>query len=196
MLAFLYVLLFSIPISAQPSYSCGHKEIRKRPYGTVELRVLCDLKEDNILSVIEYKGNVQHGIQVDYDSLWRKRDSSFFVNGKEEGLCLFWDTLGNIKARRTYRKGKYIGLYESYWAPGQPSIIKHYNAQGKEDGPWKEWWKNGNPKLDVIAKSGSITSGTEYYPDGKPRLRFLSLPLAKSESLFKRKNIEGEAWTP
>lgn len=183
--------------SGRPPYPCGYKEIRNRSYGKVEFRVNCRGKQEyNIISTLEYKGDVQHGIEMHYDSLWRKRDSSFFVNGKEDGQCLFWDTLGNIAARRTYRDGKYVGLYESFWAPGKLSIIKHYNAQGKEDGPWKEWWRNGNPKLDVHAKNGSIASGTEYYADGKPRLRFDSKPLAPSESLFERKTINGEAWTP
>jgi len=118
------------------------------------------------------------------------------ISGKKEGAALFWDTLGNVIGRETYRKGKYIGVMEFYWEPGRPSLLKHYNAQGKEDGPWKEWWRNGNPKVDVQAKNGSIFSGTEYYPDGKPRLRFNTRPLAASESLFKRKTIDGEAWTP
>ncbi|MEO6095337.1 MAG: hypothetical protein ABIW76_06560 [Fibrobacteria bacterium] len=196
-LALLLMPLLWTLSSGKPLYDCGYKEVRKKSYGTVEFRVNCRGKQEyNIISALEYKGNFQHGIEMHYDSLWRKHDSSFFVNGKEEGQCLIWDTLGNIVARRAYRKGNYIGLYESYWAPGKPSIIKHYNAQGKEDGPWKQWWKNGNPKLEVIAENGSITSGTEYFPDGMPRLRFKSKPLAKSESLFKRKNISGEAWTP
>jgi hypothetical protein len=70
---------------------CGHKENRKREYGAVELRVSCEyLEMGGMASVLEYKGKVQHGISIHYDSLWRKRDSSFFVNGKENGLCLFW----------------------------------------------------------------------------------------------------------
>lgn len=131
-----------------------------------------------------------------YDSLWRKHDSSFFVNGKEDGLCLYWDTLGNVIGKESYRKGKYVGVMEFFWEPGRPSILKHFNSQGKEDGPWKQWWKNGNPKLDVIAKNGDILSGTEFYPDGKPRLQFEVRPLPMSESIFKRKHVRGEAWSP
>ena len=176
-----------------------HKEVRKKSYGTVEFRVNCRGKQGyNIISALEYKGDVQHGIEMHYDSLWRKRDSSFFVNGKEEGQCLFWDTLGNIVARRTYRKGKYFGLYESYWAPGKLSMIKHYNSQGKEDGPWKEWWKNGKIKGErsFVAKNGRIISGSSYYPDGSPRIRYENKYSPKVEPLFKKKRISAEAWTP
>lgn len=163
----------------------------------VELRVNCRWKkEDNNISVLEYKGKTQHGIAIHFDSLWRKRDSLFFVNGKEDGQCLFWDTLGNIVGRKSYRKGKYVGVMEFYWEPGRPSVLKHYNAQGKEEGPWKQWWRNGNPRVDFIAKNGRIISGTEYYPNGSPRVRFETKYSPKLEPLFKRKRINAEAWAP
>jgi antitoxin component YwqK of YwqJK toxin-antitoxin module len=195
-LAWLVFLFLPFQIFAQVRYTCGQKEIKKRPYGTIELRVRCDFKEDNILSILEYKGKVQHGFQIDYDSLWRKRDSLFFKNGKKQGNIIHWDTLGNVIGRATYKNGEFVGTREYYFEPGRPSMIKHYNAEGKEEGTWKEWWMNGNPKADLIAKNGQIVSGTEFYPNGNPRLRFEVIPLPRSESVFKRKHVRGEAWTP
>lgn len=179
-----------------PPFTCGQKENHKRPYGNVELRVRCDLKSNNIISVLEYKGKMQHGFQVDFDTLWRKRDSSFFLNGKENGLSLYWDTLGNVVGREIYRNGKYVGKRESYFAPGRPALIKNYNAAGKPEGPWNEWWKNGNKKAEFLAKNGEIISGTEYYQDGKLRARYRTKYEPKNKNVFKIKRIDAEAWAP
>lgn len=106
MYAVLIILLLALRVSGQPPYPCDQKEKRKWPYGTVELRVEWDGRDEyTIVSVIEYKGEIQHGFQMDYDSLWLKRDS-FFVNGKRVGLALFWDTLGNVRGRENYRNGR------------------------------------------------------------------------------------------
>jgi antitoxin component YwqK of YwqJK toxin-antitoxin module len=199
MLNFL-VILFSVNIiSAKSPYTCGQNEIRNRPYGGVELRVKCEYMEEyNSISVLEYKKGtrVQHGIAIHYDSLWRKHDSLFFVNGKENGHCIFWDTLGNVIGRKTYRNGLYIGRQESYWSPGHPSVIKNYNSKGNEDGPWAEWWKNGNKKAEFIAKNGEIVSGTEYYQNGKPRVHFVTKYEPKNKNVFKMKYIQAESWAP
>ena len=197
MIIFSFILLFlALPTLAE--YTCGSKQQIKKSYGVIELLVNCyERRESNLVMVIEYKKGtqIQHGFQMDYDSLWRKRDSSFYVNGKEEGQVLFWDTLGNIVGRSTYRHGKYVGKSESYWAPGRPSVIKNYNQAGKEEGPWQEWWKNGNKKAEFIAKKGQLLSGTEYYPNGNPRLRF-NAPYQPKASLFTLKEGETEAWAP
>src|SRR5690606_1696856 len=132
-LALLQILIFISIGSGSPPYPCGFNEIRKKSYGAVEFRVNCRGRQEyNIVSALEYKGKIQHGVQLHYDSLWRKQDSCFMLSGKKEGEALFWDSLGNVIGRESYRKGKYIGFMEFYWEPGRPSLIKHYNAQGKE----------------------------------------------------------------
>lgn len=186
-------------LSGAAPYACGQKEIRKKSYGAVELRVECSYlidSTDNNISVLEYKGDVQHGVSIHFDSLWRKRDSSFYLNGKKNGTLIFWDTLGNLIGRENFRNGKHVGKLEAYWRPGSPSIIKNYNAQGKEEGPWEEWWKNGNKKAEYIAKGGLIVSGAEYYPNGKPRVRYATKYEPKVKSVLKTKYIEAESWAP
>lgn len=189
-------LLFTALIFAQSPYKCGEKQILNRSYGTIELRVNCEYRTDNILSLLEYKGKVQHGFQLDYDTLWRKRDSCFFVNGKENGLCLYWDTLGNVVGREKYRGGKYIGKRERFFAPGRPSLIKNYNTKGEEDGPWEEWWKNGNKKAEFIAKKGHIISGKEYYQDGKPRVQYTTKDEPRKKNYLETKYVQAESWAP
>lgn len=180
-------------------YACGHRQIIQRPYGPVELVVNCAGKaKDNSISVLEYKQDdqVQHGFAVHYDGRWRKRDSCMFVNGKENGRCLFWDTLGNVTKMETYRNGAHTGKRETYWAPGRPAVSKTYGADGKEHGPWLEWWENGNRKAEYSARNGRIVSGAEYYRDGKPRLRYVKTFDANPNAAFRIQYREGEAWAP
>ncbi len=196
MLAMVTLLIFAASGHKDAPYSCGQKETRKKEYGTVVLRVSCEyLEMGGLASALEYKGKVQHGISIHYDSLWRKRDSCVFVNGKKDGSILFWDTLGNLIGQRSFRHGIPVGKDENYWAPGHPSIIKNYNANGKEDGPWNEWWKNGNKKAEFVAKNGEIVSGTEYYPNGKPRIQYVTKYEPKNKNVLKTKYIQAEAWT-
>jgi hypothetical protein len=189
------------PASAPAPYLCGHRQIIKRPYGTVELVVHCAGKaKDSSISVLEYKKDdqVQHGFAVHYDrradGRWLKRDSCMFVNGKENGRCLFWDTLGNVAKMETYRNGAHTGKRETYWAPGRPAVSKTYGANGKEHGPWLEWWENGNRKAEYSARNGRIVSATEYYRDGRPRLRYVKT--FDANAAFKIQYKDGEAWAP
>lgn len=196
MTLFTLLTLFGLT-STLPPYTCGQKEARKQPYGTVQLRVECKyLKIGGMISVQEYQGKTQHGIDVDYDSAWHKRDSTFFVNGREEGAQIFWDSLGNIVGRKSFRNGVQIGKEENYWTPGQPSIFKSYNSKGQEDGPWQEWWKNGNKKGEFIAKNGHIISAIEYYQNGSVRVKYRTKYDPRNNNLLKIKHIDGEAWAP
>ena len=191
------LIILAWNLGTQAPYTCGEEKIIKRPYGPVKLQVNCEYtKRTGRIVLVEYKGSVQHGFQMAYDTLWRKQDSSFFLDGKQEGLGLYWDTSGSVVGRETFHKGKHAGKEESYWSPGHPSIIKHYDKNGKEEGPWNEWWKNGNKKAEYIAKGGVIISGTEYYPNGQPRVRYVTKYEPKTKSVLKTKYIEAESWAP
>ncbi|MEO7425740.1 MAG: hypothetical protein ABI036_11175 [Fibrobacteria bacterium] len=186
-------------IVSKPLYTCGQIESEKKPYGAIERRVDCEyLKKGGMISVLEFKKqtDIQYGTALHFDSLWRKRDSCFFMNGERNGTCLNWDTAGNVVGRAAYRNGKNIGKRESYFAPGRPALIKNYNTAGKADGPWTEWWKNGNKKAEYVAKNGHIISGTEYYQDGKPRIRYRTKYEPENRNVLKMKHIEAQGWAP
>lgn len=197
MIRFIPAILLLAISSFASSYECGERKTIKRSYGTVELRVICNyLSDGGFISVLEFRGEDQHGISIDYDSLWRKRDSTFYLNGKKNGQLIFWDTLGNVVGRETFRNGIQVGKRESYFAPGHPALIKHYNSKGKAHGPWSVWWKNGNKKSDFLARNGEIVSGTEYYEDGRPRAKYRTKCEPENLNVLKIKYIECEAWAP
>jgi antitoxin component YwqK of YwqJK toxin-antitoxin module len=163
----------------------------------VELFVNCaGQAKANSISVLEYQqdAQVQHGFAIHYDGKWRKQDSCMFVHGKENGRCVFWDSLGNVTKVESYRNGSIFGKRETWWSPGRPAVSKIYDAKGKETGPWLEWWENGNRKAEYLAKGGRIVTGTEYYHDGKRRVRYVKSfdPVSPFKVLYS----EGEAWAP
>lgn len=162
---------------SQTPYKCGDSTAIKRPYGNVTLKVSCKYKSSDIISVAEYRGvkpdgiPIQNGFQIDYDSLWRRKDSSFYVNGKEEGTSLFWDSLGNQISKRFHKNGKPIGRSESFWSPGKPSNVTNYNDSGAKHGPELQWWRNGNKRLVAENKNGQMIYSEEYYQSGILRIR-------------------------
>lgn len=193
---FLAILCLPIFLQSAEKFSCGEKKKVKRSYGNVEVRVDCELTKGRMW-VAEFKGEISHGFSQGFDiASGRKSDSCFYSNDEKNGLSLVWDSLGNIVGRSTYRNGKYVGKREVYFAPGHPSLIKKYNAAGKADGPWDEWWKNGNKKAEYIAKNGEIISGAEYYQNGKPRARYTTKYEPKNMNVLKTKYIQAEAWAP
>lgn len=197
-LSIIVIILISASFCKNP-FSCGQILTEKKPYGLVERQVDCEYTNmDGLISVLEFKKgtDIQHGTGIHYDTLWRKRDSCFYLNGEKNGTCLIWDTLGNEVGRATYRHGKNVGKREVYFSSNHPALIKNYNTSGQEEGPWFEWWKNGNKKVELIAKNGEIISGSEYYQDGKPRIQYRDKYDPKNRNVLKTKTIEGEAWAP
>jgi antitoxin component YwqK of YwqJK toxin-antitoxin module len=167
-----------------------------RPYGKVQLEIDCYSRDNNILSFVEWKGKTQHGIQMDYDTLWRKKDSSFFVNGKEEGIVRFWDTTGFETGRINYKRGIRVGKEEGYYAPGKPEVIKFYDKNGKEHGSWKEWWPNGNPRKDLTLNHGQLQRSLEFFPNGKPRVQYEVRFRKLNELEYARRVPTMETWAP
>ena len=193
------ILALTLSATTSAEYKCGEKKMVKKSYGVVQLTVECSYLEDpsdNSISVLERKGKKQYGAQMHYDSLWRRQDSSFYVNGKKNGTTLFWDTLGNVIGKSTFKMDKRFGKRESYWSKGHPSAFQNYDAQGNEDGLQQFWWENGNKKNEYISKHGDIISATEYFQDGKPRIRYTSKRDPKTGSALKRRFIDCEAWSP
>jgi hypothetical protein len=195
----LFLTIISLPqiLQAQSEkFTCGEKKQMVRPYGTVELRVDCERFKGQ-KRVSEYKGDALHGFSQGFRlPSGTKKDSCFYRNDEKHGTCLGWDTLGNVVNRTTYRAGKQIGKMERYYAGGRPRLIKHFNDKGEEEGSWEEWWPNGNKKAEFMAKCGRIVSGTEYYPTGKPRVRYVAKYEPEVRSVLKTKFIEAEAWSP
>lgn len=176
-------------------FACGERKKVSRPYGKVELRVECEVIEGRMWAA-EFKGDTLHGFSQGFiRATGKRRDSCFYINGVETGKSLVWDSLGNIKMQAYSKDGHRIGRFEAFIRPGIPSSIKNYDSAGRKHGRQQEWWENGQPKSDLMAQEGQIISGTEYYGNGKPRIRYVS-PFIPNRTVFATKTIASESWAP
>lgn len=195
-IAFSSAALAFLLLGTPDKYPCGQRKGITRPYGNVELRVNCKTVQGRKW-VAEFKGNALHGMSQGFqiaDGI--RRDSCFFRSGREHGTCLVWDSLGSIVGRINYRDGKEIGKKEIFYAAGRPALSKTFDDNGEAEGPWLEWWENGNKKGEFIARKGHIVSGMEYYPNGKPRIRYQTKDEPEAKKGSETKYIEAESWAP
>lgn len=190
-----YLGLLSLMLNTH-SNKCGDTSTVHRPYGKIIRVVECEYIRDNIISVLEYKGETQHGTTIHYDSLWRIKDSSFFVNGKKNGDIVFFDTLARESGRITYKNGVRVGKEAFFFSPGHPERVKYYDKDGKEHGPWFEWWPNGNKRKELELSHGQLRNSLEFFPNGKPRLKYSVHFKKVSPILFDRKVSDMETWAP
>lgn len=190
-----FVVAVSITLTSTP-YKCGDTSSVHRPYGKVALVVDCEYFKDNSISVLEYKASKQHGISIHYDSLWRITDSSFFVDGKENGDLVFFDSLARERGRVHYKNGIRVGKEAFFYSPGHPELVKHYDKDGKEHGPWLEWWPNGNKRKELELWHGQLRNSLDFFPNGKPRLKYSVHFRKVSPILYDRKVSAMETWAP
>lgn len=192
------IFLSSIIGIGKPAFRCNDTLHVTRPYGVVQQRVDCsDFERFGFTTVTEYQGDSLHGASVRYDRKWRKVDSTFYLNNREHGTSLCWDSLGNIRCKEHHRHGVMFGLRESYFSPGKPAMMKTYNDSGVAHGYEKVWWRNGNLKHEYQIDRGTALQAKEYFPNGKLRSRHRRpYQVAGSVGVFKRKLIEAETWAP
>jgi hypothetical protein len=190
-----HLLLALEVFASSEKYSCGDTKKASRSYGKVEVRVDCELTEGRMW-VAEFKGEVNHGFSQGFDrSTGLRKDSCFYINGQKTGKSMKWDSLGNVTLIAHYKNDQRIGKTEAFLRPGVHGVIKNYDSIGRQHGRQQEWWKNGQPKSDVMAREDQIISGTEYYPNGKPRIRYATV-FDPARTTFSKKTIEQESWAP
>ena len=124
------------------------------------------------------------------------RSHYILKNGVQTDSFYRWDSLGNLQARGFYKDGKPFGKQETWFAADKPKDVRSFIAKGIEEGATYEWWPNGNKKLEGFKKKGDIVSATEFYFNGRNRVKYLTKFEPNVKSALKTKYINGEAWAP
>jgi antitoxin component YwqK of YwqJK toxin-antitoxin module len=154
-------------------------------------------ENDSLEWIQRLKNGKSHGLSETFYPSGKKAQEKPYLNGKLNGVHKGWMEDGFQAFSKPYKNDLPIGTQESWYAPGKPEQILHYNAKGEKDGVQKQWWKNGNMEYDLVSKQGRIISGTEFYPDGKPRIRYVYDfdPKRKTAHEY-NKVVETETWSP
>ena len=126
-----------------------------------------------------------------------KLESQYSVKKEEQVDSFFrWDSSGNLTARGFYRNGKPSGKQEAWFGVDRPKDVRYYDSNGFEDGPTFQWWPNGNKKLEGVKKQSNLTTATEFYPNGRPRVKYQIKHEPNRKLIFKSKYISAESWAP
>jgi len=76
-----------------------------------------------------------------------------YENGKENGPCMLYDTLGNLIGTIEYRSG-YVVKRET---------INRLDANGYKQGIWKYFWENGLLSMEGVYLNGKKNGFFKYY---------------------------------
>ena len=156
----------------------------------IKIKVECDSDSTKCFSEINKIGK-ENGVTRCFTKSGRLHDYVVYKNGLVHGPVMLWDSSGELTLRGNELNDNRYGLYERWFTKTnatmgyngnelrhlgplpknrRPRMVYHYNAKGQEDGEIKEWWPNGNLKLEAIAKNGQYIENTDYYPNGNPRV--------------------------
>ena len=80
-----------------------------------------------------------------------------FSNGRPKGAFTKFHGNGQPKSKGTYVNGKHQGSLESFYDNGTPSQVKNFNLEGKEEGPQKLYYANGQVEVEYETKNGVKT---------------------------------------
>jgi len=89
-----------------------------------------------------------------------------YVNGKEEGVIIGYNSEGVKSIELTMKNGAYSGPYSTYHENGVKST-EGTTLNGKLDGPFKNFYPSGQLKEEGVLKNNKLTGkNTVYFYDG------------------------------
>lgn len=92
-----------------------------------------------------------------------------FVNNRPSGMFYKYYENGILKEEGKFVDGQYTDSLKRYYDSGQLEYAAFYNAEGKEDGLVKYYYRNGQPQLIYTAKNGErIGEEKRFDSFGKP----------------------------
>ena len=113
---------------------------------------LTKLYGENEIQVYQYQNDtIIHGMWYSYSDLLIRTIP--YQNGKENGTCIIYDTLGQIVGTITYQNG-YVVRREN---------INRMDANGFKQGIWKCFWENGLLSMEGAYLNGKKNGFFKYY---------------------------------
>jgi antitoxin component YwqK of YwqJK toxin-antitoxin module len=120
----------------------------------------------NLSSAGRYVNGEQEGVWLSFHYNGMMSDSSYYVGGKLRGTGISWYSNGFMSDSANYTsdgKGVYIGWFDD----GSPSGAGRF-INGKKDGPWQFFHKNGNNAALEKYRNDVLLSRIYYNENGTP----------------------------
>lgn len=94
-----------------------------------------------------------------------------YVDGRPNGEVLIRDESGKVLNKRTYKDGLRHGAWVNYNLENEEPLLEQNYAEGKPEGLWRTWFKNGQLRQEISFKDG-VRDGAakEWTSSGQPRV--------------------------
>ncbi|MEJ7609887.1 MAG: hypothetical protein WKF88_01770 [Ferruginibacter sp.] len=99
------------------------------------------------------------------------RSNASFKNGREHGITETFYENGEKETVRFYTAGEKDSIHQGRWPGGQRKFEYHFK-KGNYDGPFTEWYGNGQMNQQIIYVNGKELSGKGWRENGKPYMNF------------------------
>jgi len=129
-----------VGLKSELSYREGKREGETKTYTETEIQVY------------QYQDDTIRGCKWYAYSDWLMRTIPY-ENGRENGTCLIYDSLGNIVGTIEYRDG-YVARREN---------VNRTDANGYKQGIWKYFWENGLLSMEGAYLNGKKNGFFKYY---------------------------------
>lgn len=119
----------------------------------------------------------------------------YFVNDENElnGRYKRFHENGNISIICNYLNNERIGKCYEFSQNGKKWKECTYNENGVTEGPYLEWWENGNPRINAIAcKYGNYVGDyTSLWDNGNPYISCFYNKDGKKDGIYVEKSRDG-----
>lgn len=145
------------------------------------ISMLYELNADSILNIktfsdkgilqssVNLKHNIPEGAQLHYHSNGTISDSSYFINGKLEGVAISRYPDGTVKSKMNYENNLLHGEWIEYSSTGN-LIVQKYYSNGKLHGDYESWYGSGILKEKGNYNNGERNGKFSYYSDTDEKL--------------------------
>ena len=103
-----------------------------------------------------------------------------YIDGKKEGLEIFWYISGGKYIQTTYKNDKEDGIWNQWFENGQLKLEAHYK-NGKEDGLFTLFYDNGTKRSESNFVNGEKVGYETYWERNGD---------VKSKTLYKSKSLD------
>jgi antitoxin component YwqK of YwqJK toxin-antitoxin module/Tfp pilus assembly protein PilF len=147
-------------------YTNGNQQMmRVYKEGKIEGKESQFFRNSNLRYTLENKNESLIGDFVEYYDNGKIYQKFSFTNGNIEGpVKLYHNNQKNtVESEGVYVKGKISGEWKYYFKDGKIQKKGAFNSDGKKDGPWVEFSRDGKPLSEETFNDGKLSGPQKYY---------------------------------
>lgn len=135
-----------------------------------------DIQLQNNAGVYQLDGKIFSGIVYRLNENGKDTVAvASFVNGLHDGEWRSYYSNGQLKEKRSFSKGKKVGVYEGWWPNGQKRLLYHF-SNDEYNGNCKDWSDKGSLVSNMNYKMGYEDGlQQQFYETGKVKANYMMI---------------------